>query len=145
MIKYNIPGNIITDIKDVINRYGKIQLVKDSEQGYLLRSDDEFLITEISDYVYEYSKKKYSNWELKLDYHFGGYAKITRELIQFIYSFKDLNNIQLDPIYTGKLMFAINDLVENYEFEDGSTIIGIHTGGLQGIAGMKNKVDKLLS
>lgn len=105
----------------------------------------EFLITEISDYVYEYSKKEYSNWELKLDYHFGGYAKITRELIQFIKSFKDLNNIQLDPIYTGKLMFAINDMVENYEFEDGSTIIGIHTGGLQGIAGMKNKVDKLLS
>ena len=55
------------------------------------------------------------------------------------------NNVLLDPIYTAKLFFAIDSMIERGEFKDGSTIIAIHTGGLQGRAGMKNKVDKLLS
>lgn len=77
-----------------------------------------------------------SNWKLIIDYHFGGYAKINSELVEFINKFKLENNIQLDPIYTAKMMFGIFDLIENNYFPKGSKILAIHTGGLQGIDGM---------
>ncbi|AXT20967.1 pyridoxal-phosphate dependent enzyme [Flavobacteriaceae bacterium AU392] len=80
------------------------------------------------------------NWELITDYHFGGYAKINIELIQFLNSFKIDFNIPLDPIYTGKMMFGILDMIKNKKFPKGSRILAIHTGGLQGIEGMNFKL-----
>ncbi len=76
------------------------------------------------------------HWKLIHDYHFGGYAKINTELISFINEFKKKNNIPLDPVYTGKMMFGIFDLIEKNYFPKGSKILTIHTGGLQGISGM---------
>lgn len=104
-----------------------------------------FLEKDISTLTKQYSNTSFSNWNLNYDFHFGGYAKISKELILFINHFEELNSIRLDPIYTGKLMFGINEMVKNKELPKGSTIIVIHTGGLQGIAGMQNKIDKLLS
>jgi len=77
-----------------------------------------------------------NNWEVIPEYHFGGYAKITDELITFINDFKKETLIPLDPIYTGKLMFGILDMIRNNQFKKGSKILAIHTGGLQGILGM---------
>lgn len=105
----------------------------------------QFLETAISVFTNEYSNKYFSNWKLNYNFHFGGYAKITKELIIFIDQFEKLNNIKLDPIYNGKLMYGINEMLKNEEFPKESTIITLHTGGLQGIAGMQNKIDKLLS
>lgn len=79
-----------------------------------------------------------SNWELITDYHFGGYAKVNEDLISFINQFKRDYNIPLDPIYTGKMMYGIFDLIEKGFFPKGSKILAIHTGGLQGIEGMNN-------
>src|SRR5690606_31720186 len=56
------------------------------------------------------------NWELILDYHFGGYAKVNRDLINFLNSFKKEYGIQLDPIYTGKMMYGIFDLLQKGYF-----------------------------
>ncbi|MBU3821783.1 pyridoxal-phosphate dependent enzyme [Flavobacteriaceae bacterium XHP0103] len=81
-----------------------------------------------------------SNWELITDYHFGGYAKINKELIGFINEFRNKYSIQLDPVYTGKMMFGIFDLIKKGFFPKGSRILAIHTGGLQGIAGMNAKL-----
>ena len=66
------------------------------------------------------------------DYHFGGYAKKTDELISFINDFYLRQKIPLDFVYTGKMMFGVNDLVEKEYFSPGSRILCIHTGGLQG-------------
>ncbi len=76
------------------------------------------------------------HWALITDYHFGGYGKINIELIAFINQFKQRFAIPLDPIYTGKMMFGIFDLMEKGYFPKGSKILAIHTGGLQGIDGM---------
>lgn len=76
------------------------------------------------------------NWRLITDYHFGGYAKMTRELVDFINDFKKSTGIPLDPIYTGKMLYGILDQVKKGQFEEGSHILAIHTGGLQGIKGM---------
>ncbi|WP_348063057.1 pyridoxal-phosphate dependent enzyme [Flavobacterium sp.] len=77
-----------------------------------------------------------SNWDLITDYHFGGYAKVTEELILFINEFYQKHKIPLDPIYTGKMMFGIMDLINKNYFPKDSKILVIHTGGLQGITGM---------
>lgn len=76
------------------------------------------------------------NWALITDYHFGGYAKINTELITFINKFKRTYDIPIDPIYTGKMMFGIFDLIEKKYFSEGTRVLAIHTGGLQGILGM---------
>ncbi len=82
-----------------------------------------------------------SNWDLITEYHFGGYAKVSEELIQFINEFYQKHKIPLDPIYTGKMMFGVIDLIHKNYFPENSKILVIHTGGLQGIAGM-NKLLK---
>jgi 1-aminocyclopropane-1-carboxylate deaminase len=76
------------------------------------------------------------NWKLINDYHFGGYAKVTQDLIDFINQFYKDTKIPLDPVYTGKMVFGIMDLIRKNYFPSGSKILLIHTGGLQGIAGM---------
>lgn len=81
-----------------------------------------------------------TNWEIISDYHFGGYGKIKPELIAFINGFKRQYNIPLDPIYTGKMMFGIFDLIEKNYFPEGSKILAIHTGGLHGIRGMNEQL-----
>ena len=86
---------------------------------------------------------KNNRWELNLDYHFGGYAKIDKALIQFMNFFLENTKIQLDPVYTGKMLFGLYDLVEKGFFPNGSKILAIHTGGLQGIQGMNIKLEGL--
>jgi len=83
-----------------------------------------------------------TNWELITDYHFGGYAKINKELVAFINQFKIENEVSLDPVYTGKMLFGIIDLINKNYFPKGSKILAIHTGGLQGIEGMNAVLKK---
>lgn len=83
-----------------------------------------------------------NNWRLITDYHFGGYGKIKPELISFINKFKRNHNIPLDPIYTGKMMFGIFDLIKKGFFPKDSKILAIHTGGLQGITGMNEMLKR---
>ena len=84
------------------------------------------------------------NWEINLDYHFDGYAKINRELIEFTKNFEKVNNIPLDPVYTGKMMFGVYDLIKKNYYKEGTKIVAVHTGGLQGVEGMKERIEKIL-
>ncbi|MBP9602372.1 MAG: 1-aminocyclopropane-1-carboxylate deaminase/D-cysteine desulfhydrase [Lutibacter sp.] len=84
-----------------------------------------------------------TNWSISDAYHFGGYGKVNDELIQFLNSFYTQTSIPLDPVYTGKMVFGVLDLIAKNYFPPNSKILMIHTGGLQGIKGMnfalKNK------
>lgn len=75
------------------------------------------------------------NWRIELDYHCGGYAKTTPELFEFIEGFERDYGIVLEPVYTGKLMRALFDLIAKGAFSPGHTIVALHSGGLQGRAG----------
>lgn len=75
-------------------------------------------------------------------YHFGGYGKVTAELIQFINRFYAQTNVPLDPVYTGKMVFGVLDLIEKRYFPPNSKILMIHTGGLQGVQGMNQLLEK---
>ncbi len=83
-------------------------------------------------------------FELQYDYHFGGYAKFSTALIHFMNRFKADFNIPLEPIYTGKLFYGLFDLIQKDFFRPGSTILAIHTGGLQGIAGFQERFGQLI-
>lgn len=74
----------------------------------------------------------YTNWQIALDYHFGGFAKSTPELRQFVRQFHASHSIPLEPVYTGKLLFAVFDLLQKGYFKPGQRIVAVHTGGLQG-------------
>ncbi len=83
-----------------------------------------------------------SNWKLIDDYHFGGYAKINEELISFINQFKADHKVPLDPIYTGKMMYGIMNMIKTLKLPQNASILAIHTGGLQGIEGMNKRLLK---
>lgn len=83
---------------------------------------------------------KIGNWELQEAYHFGGYGKVTQELILFMNRFFTETAIALDPVYTAKLFFGVIDLANKGYFEPNSKILLIHTGGLQGIEGMNKEL-----
>lgn len=92
----------------------------------------------LNDEIRIFAKK--DNWNLISDYHFGGYGKINLELIEFINVFFKKTKVPLDPIYTGKMVFGVIDLISKNYFPAHSKILLIHTGGLQGIDGMNIKL-----
>lgn len=116
---------------------GLINCLKPSQQvlGFPALKGD-FLKEDISKFATQ------TNWKLITDYHFGGYAKINEELVTFINQFKIDNQVSLDPVYTGKMLFGIIDLINKNYFPKGSKILAIHTGGLQGIEGMNAVLKK---
>lgn len=79
------------------------------------------------------------NFEIINGYHFGGYAKWKPELIDFIQKIYSDFNLKLDPVYTGKAMFALFDLIEKNKIESDSKVLLIHTGGLQGVEGFEKR------
>ncbi len=81
------------------------------------------------------------NFEL-IEAHGGKYGKITDENIRFINDFKQKYSIQLDPIYTGKMMRKILEMIAEDYFPPESKILAFHTGGLQGISGVNELLKK---
>lgn len=106
--------------------------------GFPALKGGEFLKQDISNFLNKLNNKA-QNWKLIRDYHFGGFAKYKPPLIDFIIRFKKLHNIQLDPLYTGKLLYGIYDLAQKGEFPNNSKICAIHTGGIQGLEGFKER------
>lgn len=94
----------------------------------------DFLSKEIEKYATK------NNWYLQTEYHFGGYAKYNSTLIRFINEFKNKTTVLLDPVYTSKMLFGLLEMIKNNNFEKGTKILVIHTGGLQGISGFNKKI-----
>ncbi len=88
------------------------------------------------------NKVPYTNYELQQGWHWGGYGKVSDELIDFINDTKTKINTLFDPIYTAKMYFAVRNLIEKDYFNRGSTLVLLHTGGLQGIAGINRSNTK---
>lgn len=95
--------------------------------GFSVLKNGGFLIQDVAQWA---GAKK--NWEIVTDYSFGGYAKTNPELEQFIQQFEKENRVPLEHVYTGKMMAGIYDLIQKRYFQKGSTILALHTGGLQG-------------
>ena len=81
------------------------------------------------------------DWLIHLQYHFGGFAKTSPDLLDFISQFEHAQSIKLEPVYTGKMLYGIYDLIRQGYFKSGQTIIALHTGGLQGNRGFISEAD----
>jgi 1-aminocyclopropane-1-carboxylate deaminase len=95
----------------------------------------DFLRADIDTLTLAATSRVLANYELHTGYHFGGYAKLPAELRAFIQQFTASFGVLLDPIYTGKLLFGVLDLIAQGHFALGSTVVAVHTGGLQAWAG----------
>ncbi|MBS1529058.1 MAG: 1-aminocyclopropane-1-carboxylate deaminase/D-cysteine desulfhydrase [Bacteroidetes bacterium] len=102
--------------------------------GIPVLKNGEFLRTEIDKYL-----NAPAEYRLHTDYHFGGYGKTTDGLIQFIKRFVSSTGVLIDPVYTGKMMYAIYDLASKNYFRPGDKILAVHTGGIWGLLGMKDR------
>lgn len=90
--------------------------------------------------IKEFTSK--TNYKILDDYCLGGYAKIDEEFIRFINEFYQKTKIPLDPVYTGKMIYGLFDLMKKEKLKKNSRILAIHTGGLQGIKGMNQVLKK---
>jgi 1-aminocyclopropane-1-carboxylate deaminase len=93
----------------------------------------EFQKSEIINLLQNFCNKQFNNWMLLTEYHHGGYAKTTGKLMEFILMMRHQHNLPLDQVYTGKLIYAIFEEVKKGSFSRGTTILALHTGGLQGL------------
>lgn len=114
--------------------------LKDNQKvyGISVLKGAEYLNDEIEELL-GLNRDRNKKYELIHDYHFGGYAKIKIELIQFMNDFYAKHGIKTDPIYSGKSLYALYDMIQKDVFPPNSKIIYYHCGGLQGIEGMEKR------
>lgn len=77
----------------------------------------------------------YQNFEILHNFTHGGFAKTTPELMRFCDQFFETTQIQLEPVYTGKMLYALSELCRQGKFFEGEKVVAIHTGGMQGLRG----------
>jgi 1-aminocyclopropane-1-carboxylate deaminase len=122
-----------TTAAGIINGITQHQLDTQFHGVPVLKNGD-FLRNEIDTFLV-----KPNGYHLHTEYHFGGYGKVDDELISFIKQFVASTGILIEPVYTGKMMYALYDLAKQNYFKPGSRILAIHTGGMWGLLGMKDK------
>lgn len=118
-------GGTITGV--IAGHKGQKQII-----GVPVLKAGDFLRIEIESFLLEYCDVKFDNWSLLDNYDHGGYAKFSPQLAEFIFMLKSDCNLPLDQVYTGKMLYAIFTEVTKGTFARGTTLLAIHTGGLQG-------------
>ena len=104
--------------------------------GFSALKGGEFLNHEVETFLQrEKTNSSTKNWRIETGFHFGGYAKINDALIQFMSEFQLQYGFALDAVYTGKMFYGLFELIKAKRFEPGTSIIAIHSGGLQGNKG----------
>ena len=88
----------------------------------------------VRDLLQVHTQKDGQGWSVAEEFHHGGYAKKSKVLDVYIQDFYQQHDVLLEPIYTAKLFYALDQLMLQGYFPSGSRIVGIHTGGLQAFA-----------
>jgi 1-aminocyclopropane-1-carboxylate deaminase/D-cysteine desulfhydrase-like pyridoxal-dependent ACC family enzyme len=87
---------------------------------------------ELTPVVSSFQHPPHASLEIKFNFHHGGYAKKTPALIGFMNTFHEKTGIPTDFVYSGKLLFAVNELIRSNYFPQNSALLVIHCGGMQG-------------
>jgi 1-aminocyclopropane-1-carboxylate deaminase len=114
-------GTMLAGLINKVNNAAKITGITVLKNNFSVEDDIRFLLPSPS-----------LSFNLIYDYHFGGYAKKTGKLTDFMNDWFTKTGIPSDFVYTGKLFYAVNDLIEKSYFPRGENILIIHSGGLQG-------------
>lgn len=91
----------------------------------------------VQDMLSELATDSHARWRILHNYHCGGFARVDDALREFMLAFEATHGIELDPVYTGKMLFAIHQLRECGEWGADTPVLAIHTGGLQGRRGYR--------
>jgi 1-aminocyclopropane-1-carboxylate deaminase len=99
-----------------------------------------FLSSTISDIVHQSGSVLHHNFDILHEFDHGGFAKTSPQLIDFCHRFTEETRIPIEPIYTGKMLFAVAELCNQKYFTDTDNIVLLHTGGLQGNRGFSSQL-----
>jgi 1-aminocyclopropane-1-carboxylate deaminase len=102
---------------------------KGSALGFATLKGAVFLRDDVTDLLGS-AGRHLANWGIELDYHFGGFARVQPELVDFIEKFEQDHDVPLDPIYTGKMMYGLFDIVGKGRLPRGTRVVAVHTGGV---------------
>lgn len=121
-------GTTIAGLVEASGKHQSIVGISSMKNNFSLQQETEKFISE----------ENKNRFRLIHDYHFGGYAKFTNELIDFMNEWYRQTNIPSDFVYSGKLFFAVNALLKKNYFPAGSKLLVMHSGGLQGNQSLPN-------
>ena len=102
--------------------------------GVVVLKNEKFLEDEIKCLLP--AATKHTKWQLLTDFHRGGYAKFSPNDVKRIIEFSRITGVDFEPVYSGKMILALLDLLEQGYFNSGERIVLLHTGGMQGLGGM---------
>jgi len=112
---------------------GIVSAVKSHQaiHGIAVLKAQDYLQQNIENFLSNGGKIKTSNYTIHHDFHHGGYAKTTSDLLQFVSSFNAINEFEIEPIYSGKMFYALSKMLSSGLFSAADAVLAIHTGGLQ--------------
>ncbi|MFM7016762.1 MAG: 1-aminocyclopropane-1-carboxylate deaminase/D-cysteine desulfhydrase [Bacteroidota bacterium] len=99
--------------------------------GIAVLKGKDFLEKEIEAFLSNDEKENQIEYKIHDGFHHGGYAKTTKELLEFVKSFNNINDFEIEPIYTGKMFYALSKWQSSEMFASTDAILTMHTGGLQ--------------
>lgn len=103
-----------------------------SVMGVAVLKGAEFLYDDVRRLLQDYGASAVAPWDLVLDGHCGGYARSSEGLLSFMHEFEAEQGVLLEQVYTGKMMFALWQMIAAGHFAPGSHVVAVHTGGMQG-------------
>ena len=109
--------------------------------GFSALKDNRALATDIESWL-PHAALNIPHWRLIEDYHCGGFARLNRALVAFMDDWQCHSDIPLEPLYTGKLFYGLFEMIGADQFEPGTTIVALHSGGLQGLRGMAERMQQ---
>lgn len=99
--------------------------------GISVLRDGSWLANDVRRWLNDSAAGAWDNWHIETDFHHGGYARATPPLQAFISQFTQVTGVPLDHVYTGKMLFALYALIEQGRIARDSTVVALHTGGVQ--------------
>lgn len=103
--------------------------------GVAVLKNADYLHSEIALLLRQAGYPAYDNYTLLTDCHHGGYGKAPPELRQFCIDFALETGVPVEPVYTGKLFYALRQMAQSGALREDERIVAVHTGGLQGARG----------
>ncbi|MCB9262092.1 MAG: pyridoxal-phosphate dependent enzyme [Flavobacteriales bacterium] len=118
-----VPVGTATTLIGVVNSSSTHCIV----HGIAALSEADYLAQKIK------SKTNRNNWILHTRFSRGGFGKFDDELLRSNLAFTRQTGVLLDPVYTGKMIWASNHLIKEKSIKRGEKVLLIHTGGLTGL------------
>ena len=151
-------GEIVNELRSVLASFNKIILpfatggtlagvarsLKDGESvtgisvvkgNAGVQADAEQSVLHLIESIAETPKRRRRNWSIDYRFHCGGYAKCPAYLRDFMLLTEKKLGYPLEPVYSGKMLWAISQMLEAGEIGDEDKVVALHTGGLQGRRG----------